>query len=245
MQRPVIAISQARIGSTRLPGKVLKLISGKPLLWWHLSRLQQCRELDGIVVATTEEPEADAIARIAADLGVRVWRGPTDDVLARYHGAATANGAATIVRVTSDCPVIDPVLVDDLVAAFRDDAAELDYLSLDVARLPRGLDAEIFSAASLAIAAREAEDAAEREHVTAFLYRRPTRFRVRSHAPGAEFWPGLRLCVDTAADFAMVTRVIETLEPVNPDFRWRDIARILRQNPEWPLINADVVQKQA
>lgn len=243
LQRPVIAITQARIGSTRLPGKVLKPILGKPLLWWHLTRLQRCRLLDGIVVATTEEPGAEEIAAIAAELGVAVWRGPLDDVLERYRGAAAASAAATVVRVTSDCPVIDPELVDRLIAAYHEAEPRIDYLSLDVSRLPRGLDAEIFSAPLLEIAAREARDPAEREHVTAFLYRRPERFMIDAMAPDDAAWPGLRLCVDTAEDFALVTRVIEALAPMAPRFGWADIARLLDANPEWRRLNADVVQK--
>ncbi len=243
LQRPVIAITQARIGSTRLPGKVLKPIFGKPLLWWHLTRLQRCRLLDGIVVATTEEPGAAAIAAIADELGVAVWRGPVDDVLARYQGAAAANAAATIVRVTSDCPVIDPGLVDQLVAAYQSAAPAVDYLSLDVSRLPRGLDAEIFSAALLGIAAREASEPAEREHVTAFIYRRPERFRISALAPEGADRPGLRLCVDTAEDLDLVTRVIEALAPHRPEFDWADIASLLDANPEWPRLNAGIVQK--
>lgn len=243
LQRPIIAITQARIGSTRLPGKVLREICGKPLLWWHLTRLQRCRLLDGIVVATTEEPGADAIAAIARDLGVAVWVGPVDDVLARYQGAARASGAAAIVRVTSDCPLIDPGLVDGLIAAYRDAGVPIDYLSLDVSRLPRGLDAEIFSAALLEIAAREADDPAEREHVTAFLYRRPGRFHIDSLAPAGVDRPGLRLCVDTPADFALVTRIVEALAPRSPNFAWADIASILDDNPEWLQLNAGLHQK--
>ena len=242
MQRPVIAITQARIGSTRLPGKVLRDICGKPLLWWHLTRLQRCRLLDGIVVATTEEPGADAIVEIATDLGVAVWRGPVDDVLGRYLGAARAAKAATIVRVTSDCPVIDPALVDSLIQSYDDAGGSLDYMSLDGSRLPRGLDAEIFSSDMLEIAAREARDAAEREHVTAFMYRRPDRFRIGAVAPASLGQAGLRLCVDTPVDFELVRRVIETLLPDDPCFAWADIARVFALHPEWALINANIVQ---
>lgn len=243
MQRPVIAITQARFGSTRLPGKVLKPIAGRPLLWWHLTRLQRCRLLDGIVVATTEEPEAAEIAAIAQGLGVPVWRGPLDDVLARYQGAAEMSGAATVVRVTSDCPLIDPMLVDRLIAAFAEAGPGLDYLSLDVSRLPRGLDAEIFPVTALATAAREAVAPEEREHVTAFLYRRRERFRIASLAPEGIEGRGLRLCVDTAEDFDLVTRIIAALAPKFPAFGWDDIARLLAANPDWAEINAAVAQK--
>ncbi len=243
LQHPVIAITQARIGSTRLPGKVLRSICGKPLLWWHLTRLRRCRLLDGIVVATTEEPGADAIVEIARDLGVAVWRGPVEDVLSRYLGAAHAAKAATIVRVTSDCPVIDPALIDSLIQAYEDADGSIDYMSLDVSKLPRGLDAEIFSTNMLEIAAREARDLAEREHVTAFIYRRPERFRIGALVPDSIELPGLRLCVDTSEDLLLVSRVIEALAPERPSFAWADMARIFELHPEWALINANTVQK--
>src|SRR5579859_4104895 len=116
--RPIIAISQARMNSTRLPAKVLRPILGKPLLWWHLTRLRRARNLDGVVVATTEAPGSDPIAQIAQDLGIPVHRGSEQDVLARFAGAAAMAGAATIVRVTSDCPLIDPVLVDQVIEEY-------------------------------------------------------------------------------------------------------------------------------
>jgi spore coat polysaccharide biosynthesis protein SpsF len=243
MQRPVVAITQARIGSTRLPGKVLAPILGKPLLWWHLTRLQRAREIDRVVVATTDEPEADQIVAIAASVGAAVWRGPLDDVLRRYAGAAEAFGASTIVRVTSDCPLIDPDLVDRLIVAYEGRPEGVDYMSLDVARLPRGLDAEIFARARLDDADREAIDPAEREHVTAFLYRRPQRFGIAAVAPDAPLRPGMRLCVDTAADLDLVTRIVTTLAPRWPTFTWHDIAALLDAHPDWWNINAAVVQK--
>lgn len=242
MAQRVIAITQARIGSSRLSGKVLLPILGRPLLWWHLTRLQRAAALDGIVVATTEEPGAEAIVEIADSLGIPAWRGSVDDVLGRYHGAAAMAGASTIVRVTSDCPLIDPALIDALIRAYQAQG-DIDYLSLDVAQLPRGLDAEIFSSALLALADREAQDPAEREHVTAFFYRRPERFRIDSIAPHTITRPGLRLCVDTAGDFDLVTRVIEALAPSCPEFGWRDIAQLLDRHPDWAAINAGVVQK--
>src|SRR5579859_2833511 len=110
--RPVIAITQARMNSTRLPAKVLRPILGRPLLWWHLTRLRRASRLDGVIVATTPAPESDPIAEIATSLGLSVHRGSEHDVLARFAGAAAATGAAVIVRVTSDCPLIDPALVD-------------------------------------------------------------------------------------------------------------------------------------
>ncbi|MEI9985267.1 MAG: NTP transferase domain-containing protein [Aliidongia sp.] len=148
-EHSIIAISQARINSTRLPAKVLRPILGRPLLWWHLTRLRRSRRLDGVIVATTEAPGSDPIAEIAEGLGIPVHRGSEQDVLARFAGAAAQMGAATIVRVTSDCPLIDPGLVDRVIDEYLAHRPATQYTSLDVERFPRGFDTEVFSRAAL------------------------------------------------------------------------------------------------
>jgi|HubBroStandDraft_1064217.scaffolds.fasta_scaffold00314_7 spore coat polysaccharide biosynthesis protein SpsF len=241
-RHPIIAITQARLNSTRLPGKVLAPILGRPLLWWHLTRLQRASRLDGIVVATTEAPGSDPIAEIAAGLGIAVHRGSEHDVLARFAGAAAESGAATIVRVTSDCPLIDPALVDLVIETHLAQRPAGQYTSLDVERFPRGLDTESFGRAALDAAMAEATDPFEREHVTPFIWRRKERFgfgQVSTEGPRARH----RLCVDEAEDLVLVTRIIEALATAGPAFGWRDCVALLEADPELAATNARVRQR--
>jgi spore coat polysaccharide biosynthesis protein SpsF len=241
---PIVAISQARMNSTRLPGKVLMPILGRPLLWWHLTRLQRAPLVDAVVVATTEAPGSDPIARIAEALGIAVYRGSEEDVLARFAGAAAMADAATIVRVTSDCPLIDPDLVDRVIATYLDHRPATDYVSLDVGCFPRGLDTEVFSRAALEAAMAEATDPFEHEHVTPFLWRRPERFGLRQVGGGAAPKP-YRFCVDEAEDFALVTRLIETLAPGRPDFGWQECVALIDADPGLAALNAHIRQRWA
>jgi spore coat polysaccharide biosynthesis protein SpsF len=241
---PIIAISQARLGSTRLPRKVLKPIRGKPLLWWHLTRLKRARRLDGVILATTEAPGSDPIAAIAAELEIPVHRGSEQDVLARFVGAAAQAGAATIVRVTSDCPLIDPALIDQVVELYLTHRPDTQYASLDVDRFPRGLDTEVVSRAALDAAWAESTDPFEHEHVTPFIWRRKERFGFRQ-LTATEPLGRFRLCVDEAADLALVERLVGELAPRQPDFGWRDCVAMLEADPELAALNAGVTQKSA
>ncbi|WP_029012897.1 cytidylyltransferase domain-containing protein [Niveispirillum irakense] len=239
----IIGITQARMGSTRLPGKVLMPAAGKPLLDWQLDRLARCRTLDSLIVATSDLPGDDALADHAARLGVGVFRGSETDVLDRFYRAALAGKGEIILRFTADCPLIDPALIDTLVAYFQQH--DFDYAAIDVARFPRGLDAEIVTMAALETAWREAKAPFEREHVMPFLWQRPERFRLGylTHPEiigiGDTPW---RWCVDTEQDFALVCQLLEQLRD-RPGFGWRDGDMLMRTHPEWVAINRDVVQK--
>lgn len=239
--RPIVAITQARVGSTRLPAKVLRPIGGKPMLWWHLKRLAQAETLDEIVVATTHEPGADQIAAIARDLNIAVFQGPEHDVLARYAGAATLMSARTIVRVTSDCPLIDPTLIDLTVRAFVDTMPDCRYVALSAEHFPRGLDCEVFSADALIESADLTSDPSDREHVTPFI-RRDHRYAARWLLPEMSVAPQ-RWCVDTAEDLALVTHVIEALGRDRTDFGWHEILAVIDANPHWHGLNAHIQQK--
>lgn len=238
--RPVVAITQARISSTRLPRKVLLEVAGETLLWWHLTRLQRARTLDRIVVATTAEPGAEEIVAIADRLGLASLRGALDDVLARFGAAAALAGARTIVRVTSDCPLIDPVLVDRAVEAYAETWPDCRYLSLDVGTYPRGLDCEVFDRAGLDEAMALAVEPAEREHVTPYL--RQPRFAPRHLAPEGAVAPH-RWCVDTPEDFALIERILGVLGDL-PGFGWREVAQLVEARPDWQALNAAVAQKR-
>ncbi|MCW2243734.1 glycosyltransferase family protein [Azospirillum canadense] len=242
-KRRVVCISQARMTSTRLPGKVLMNAAGKPLLAHHLGRLSRCRRLDALVLATTVNATDDPVADLAGTLGVPVFRGSEHDVLSRFAGAAAMAGADVVVRVTADCPLIDPALVDRVVTALLESDPPLDYVSLDVTRYPRGLDTEVFTRAALDEAAANATDPAEREHVTAHIYRRPDRFRL-----GAPLQPDgdavdQRWCVDEQSDLDLVRTLLGALLPEKPDFGWQDCCKLLDQHPDWADINRAVRQR--
>ncbi|WP_395454994.1 cytidylyltransferase domain-containing protein [Azospirillum melinis] len=242
----IVAISQARMTSTRLPGKVLMPAAGRPLLAHHLERLSCTPGLDAVVLATTVNATDDPVVECAQGLGVAVFRGDEQDVLGRFAGAAALADADLVVRVTADCPLIDPALIGRLIAAFQD-GQPLDYLSIDSTRYPRGLDAEIFPRRLLDEAAANATDPAEREHVTPYLYRRPDRFRLGTalvpDLPLDSDLEGQRWCVDEPADYELVRRLLEALMPANPVFGWQDCCKTLRDHPDWVDINRSVRQK--
>ena len=238
-----VVITQARTGSTRLPGKIFKEVLGKSLLEYHLERLRDIRQADDIVIATTDQPADDKIAGFCREKNVNCYRGSEDDVLDRYYRAAKEYEAKAIVRVTSDCPLLDPEVVDGVITAFRDNAEKFDYASNTLERTyPRGLDCEIFSTAVLEEIHGLAGDKADREHVTAYIYRHPEKYRLLN-VPRILDVSRYRWTVDTPDDFELIRRILEALYPVNPKFRLDDCLRLFEQNPEWEKINQHIVQK--
>lgn len=243
----VVCISQARMTSSRLPGKVLMEAAGAPLLAHHLGRLCRTRLVDAVVLATTFNATDDPVAELAGRLGVRVFRGDEHDVLGRFAGAAGAFGGEVVVRVTADCPLIDPALIDEAVARFlagQADTPPLDYVNIDTGRFPRGLDAEVFTRRALDQAAREAIAPDEREHVTPFLYRRPQRFRLGTPVQPPRPLPPHRWCVDEPDDLALIRRMLDALLPDKPEFGWQDCCSLLEANPAWSEINRGVAQRK-
>jgi spore coat polysaccharide biosynthesis protein SpsF len=236
----VLCITQARMGSSRLPGKVLREILGRPLLQYHMERLQRVSSIDQLVVATSTEAGDDAIEAFSAAAGVACFRGSEQDVLDRFYQCAKAYEADIILRVTSDCPLIDPAIIDLAIEAFR--SGDYDYLSTDPTRYPRGMDSEICMRTALEAAWCEATDPAEREHVMPYLYRNPKRFRIGSFAEADAAGAEYRLCVDEEDDFRLVSAVLEALYPDNPEFGWRDVVAFLADRPELAAINAEVRQ---
>ena len=217
-----VAILQARMSSSRLPGKVMKPLAGRPMVERQIERLRRCETLSRLVVATSDDPSDDVLASFLKDIGVEVYRGSLADVLGRYVGAIEALGiGGQIVRLTADCPLADPGVIDDCVRLQA--RLGVDYCSNGRNRTyPRGLDVESFDAEDLLTAGREATDPYDREHVTPFLYR-----------PGALFTQGelvqdrdesaLRWTVDTPEDYAFVEKVYAALYPTKPDFTSDDI----------------------
>jgi spore coat polysaccharide biosynthesis protein SpsF len=239
----VVAITQARMTSTRLPGKIMMEAAGKTLLEHHLERLRRAGTIDEIVLATTENSEDDPTADLGNQLGVSVFRGSEHDVLARYHGAAKASDADVVVRVTSDCPLIDPQVTDRTVQAFLDQSAELDYVSNRLVHtFPRGLDTEVLHFAALDEAFNEATDRPDREHVTLFVWRQPDRYRLLNVACDRDL-SRHRWTVDTKEDFDLMARMIDALYPDDPEFGMEAGIALLDQHPEWSTWNAHIEQK--
>ena len=244
MNADTVIIVQARMTSTRLPGKVLLPIAGRPMLAYQLERLCRVQRATRVVVATTTNATDDAIVSVAATCGITCTRGPEMDVLGRFAQAADQVRASVIVRTTADCPLIDPPIVDQAINAFLETPGRYDYVSnMLEPSYPYGMAVEVFSAAALAVANAEAIDEAEREHVTPFIYWRPERFHLRS----LRMQPDLsseRWTVDTRQDFELVSRILQTIYPRKPDFGMTDVLAILAQHSEWREINRGVPQKE-
>ena len=231
------------MNSTRLPGKIMLKTAGKTLLEHHLERLGRAELIDEIVLATTESPDDDITSDFGHAVGVRVSRGSEDDVLARYHAAATRSAADVVVRVTSDCPLIDPEVTDRTVRAFLANPDAVDYASNTLVRTyPRGLDTEVLHFYALDEAFHEATDRADREHVTLFVWRQPDRYRLLN-VPNDRDYSQHRWTVDTPDDFELVSRMFEALYPDSPDFGLEAGIALLDQHPDWKALNADVEQK--
>lgn len=199
--------------STRLPGKVLADIGGRPALGLELERLARARELDEVVVATSVEVSDDPVAQHAGGAGLRVVRGPLHDVLERYRLAGEALGADAIVRVTGDCPLIDPAVVDSVVARWRDGSADYVANVIPPRTYPVGMDAEVVSWPALAAAAAEATEPYDREHVTPFVRARPERF-AQERVDRVPALGDLRLTLDTPEDLALLRAVAATVDPL-------------------------------
>lgn len=241
----VAIIVQARMGSTRLPGKVLKTVLGKPLLSYQFERLARAKSAAVAALATSTLPADDALAAWGEREGVRVIRGSETDVLGRYRDAAAALDAEVVVRATGDCPLLDPQVLDDTVALFLKTPGAGYGSNCNPRRtFPRGLDCEVFRREALEEAARDATDAAEREHVTPYLICRPQRFPPALLESGADLGR-LRWTVDAPEDFELVKRILEELYPKSPRFAWREVLSVLDAHPDWAALNAGVEQKAA
>lgn len=239
-----VLIVQARMTSTRLPGKVLMDLAGRPMLAQELARLKRCRRVDEIVVATTTNATDDPVQALAEREGVHCFRGSEADVLSRYAGAAREAKADLIVRVTADCPLIDPEITDRVIAKLEDSPGA-DYASNVVRRtFPRGLDAEAFTHDALEKAAREARSKPAREHVTYFiLQEHPERFKIIPIADTQDN-SDLRWTVDATEDLELVRRLYAELDLSRQTLPYRKILEYVRARPELSAINAPVSQKR-
>ena len=236
----VVAIVQARMGSTRLPGKVLKDLAGETMLARVVERLHGTRLINEVLIATTDRPADDAIVAECRKVSVAVSRGDQDDVLDRYFRAAQLMKADVVVRVTSDCPLLDPEITDKTIAAFLE--ARPDYASNVMVRTyPRGLDTEVMSFDALARAWRRASKAYEREHVTPYIYEHSEEFKLLS-VTGDLDYSGYRWTVDTPEDMEFVQAIYGRFQG-HTLFNWRDVLALLNREPEIVNLNQHVSQK--
>jgi spore coat polysaccharide biosynthesis protein SpsF len=241
-----IAIVQARMGSQRLPGKVLRPLCGQSMIGHVLERAASAQRLDDVWLATSLNPENDALAAEVRRLGFYCFRGSEDDVLARYQGAAEASGADVIVRITGDCPLYDPALCDAMLEQFHQALQEkpsADFMSnVSERHFPRGLDTEIFTAEALARNYREAKLPEEREHVTLHIHRHPEKFRILSFKNEIDL-SRFRWTVDTIEDWHFVEAVYKSLWRNRPLMSTADILALLERRPDIVALNAEVQQK--
>lgn len=231
-----VAIIQARMTSTRLPGKILADLAGRPLLYHVVARARQSMTLDLVAVATTDRVTDDVTAQYCNQLAIPYFRGSEDDVLDRYYQAAKLFKADVIVRLTADCPLIDPNVIDRTVQLFK--SGDYDYVSNTLERTyPDGLDVEVFSKAVLERTWREASWKSECEHVTPYM-RNPILFRLGCLKHDSNH-SGLRWTVDHPRDLEFVRRVYDYLCPA-PSFGLIDILALLREHPELSEINTGI-----
>jgi len=238
----VVAIIQARMGSTRLPGKVLMDLAGEPMLARVVSRCRRAETLHEAVVAATTQPADAAIAKLCAERAWPCFRGSEDDVLDRYEQAAEAYKADVIVRITSDCPLIEPAVIDSTVRSFLKRRPGVDYACnfLPVRTFPRGLDVEAIGREALRRAWREDRNPVWREHVTEYILQHPELFRIHGVTNDRDY-SHMRWTVDEAEDLAFVRRIYGHFR--HDRFSWLDVLGVLAEHPDWMDINSAVKQK--
>ena len=239
----VVAIIQARMGSTRLPGKIMKEILGKPVILWDLDRISLSKLIDEIVVAIPYGKENDVIVDTIKEYNdkIVITRGSENDVLDRYYQAAVQANADVVVRITSDCPLIDPVVIDNVIEQFLDN--DCDYCSNSLTRTyPRGLDTEVFSFKSLEEAWKEAKKDHEREHVTPYIIENPDKFKLLNVANGIDL-SHLRWTLDTKDDFEFISAIYKRIFQKKQLFLIDDVLELLDKEPELIDINRHIEQK--
>ena len=242
----VVAIIQARMAASRLPGKVLKALGHQPVLAWMLVRTKRAELIDEVVVATTTDPSDDPVAEYCQQQGAAFSRGSMHDVLDRYYQAAKAHQADVIVRLTADCPFIDPALLDDNLRTFLQAEPKLDFAANRLPppyrrTIPIGLDAEYCWFDGLETIWKEAKQKHQREHVMPFFYEHPQRFNIlhMTHEPDCG---DLRWTVDTPEDLQLLQQIVSYF-PGRDDFSWQEVLQLVANHPELGQINANIRHK--
>ncbi|RXM78527.1 acylneuraminate cytidylyltransferase [Clostridium tetani] len=240
----VVCIVQARVGSTRLPGKVLRKICGKTVLEHNIERLRRIKNIDEIVIATTVLEKDNPIVEEAKRLNVKYFRGSEEDVLSRYYYAAKENNADVVVRVTSDCPLIDSEVSEKIIQYYLDNKEIYDYVSNTIERTyPRGLDTEVFSFSILKKTFIETKKDYEREHVTPYIYQNVDKFRIEQYKNDIDY-SKYRWTLDTKEDFQVIKKIYENLYTGNKMFDFNSILKFISENPYIAKINENIKQKK-
>jgi spore coat polysaccharide biosynthesis protein SpsF len=235
MKTAPLAIVQARVSSARLPRKVLKNIIDMPMLAHQVERLRRAETIDELVIATSDHQEDNAIEDLCREIGVGCFRGSLDDVLKRFYQCARQASPEHVIRLTGDCPLADPAIIDRVVRFHLE--GDYDYTSNALKPTwPDGMDVEVIRFVCLAAANEEAELPSEREHVTSFIYKRPERYRIGSVTQENNL-SSLRLTVDEPADLELVRQIYQHLYPHNPAFGLDDVIRLLATSPELMNLN--------
>ncbi|MDD4611359.1 MAG: glycosyltransferase family protein [Patescibacteria group bacterium] len=237
-----LCIIQARYGSTRLPGKVLLPLGGKTVIEQVISRVNQAKKIDKIILATTTKEEDDALEQICLKAGIDYFRGSEDDVLDRYYQAAKKFEAKNIIRITGDCPLLDPEIVDKIINIYKESG--VDYATNVIPpTFPDGLDAEIFSFSILEKAWHETSLASQREHVTIYFWQNQGIFKQKHLNNGIDL-STRRWVLDNPEDYEFMKQVFAKLYPVKPNFRLNDLLKFFTDNPEIEKINNKIARNE-
>lgn len=239
----IIATVEARMTSTRLPGKVLLDVGGQPMLAHLINRLKSVPSLDGVVLATTTNQTDDVLEEFSKKIKIGCYRGSEDDVMSRVIGAAESVDADIIVEITGDCPIIDPEIIEQVIRVFREN--NVDYVSnAHVRSYPDGMDVQVFPLEVLKRSSVMTSDPLDHEHVTLHIRNNPEIFsRIHLVSPPETHWPELGLTLDEPNDYELLKKIINHFEKSNPFFSCRDVVSLLRNKPEWVEINKTVVRK--
>lgn len=239
----IVSTIEARMTSSRLPGKPLLKAAGRSMLGHLVDRLKAVPSIDEIVLATTVNAADQPLVDLAADLGISAFRGSEDDVMLRVIEAARSAGGEIVVEITGDCPVIDPEIIEQAILTFK--AHTVDYVSNGVVRCyPDGMDVQVFALDTLARSAAMTDNPLDHEHVTLHIRNNPGLFsQIHMIAPPEQTWPELGLTLDEESDYQLLKHLIEYFQPSNPLFSCLDAVRYLRANPELIALNKDVVRK--
>ena len=237
----VLTVVQARMGSSRLPGKVLLPLAGQPLLVRMVERVQRARLAGTVVVATTTDATDDALAEMCAAHGLLCFRGNALDLLDRHYQAAREYGADVVLKIPSDCPLIDPAVIDRVLGVYLENPDAYDFVSnLHPATFPDGNDVEVMRFRALETAWRYAQRPLEREHTTPFFWENPDRFRQANVTweSGRDFSMSHRWTIDYPEDYAFIKTVYEALYNQNPAFGLDDVLRLIAERPDIAHLNA-------
>jgi spore coat polysaccharide biosynthesis protein SpsF len=236
----IVAVIQARMGSTRLPGKILKTIEGKPMLWHIVDRLKRVEKVDDVVIATSNNSKDDQVFQMADEYSISCFRGSETDVLRRFYDAAVEAEAKYIIRITGDCPLVDPKIIGELINLYFD--KHLDFCGVatgagvanqsNINRFPDGLDAEMFSFKVLKEADNEAYADFQREHVTPFIWKNKERYKSATLYSSTGDYSNLRWTVDNQEDYDFAKWIYSMLYHENNEFNYLDVLNLLKKYPE-------------